>query len=80
MVDPARLVDHIEVVAVIHPEAVSVVFELIFPVEDAFYVSHDVPWFEALQGDEAVAMDGRPEHTKAGIEWHGTGVCTAAAA
>src|SRR5262249_34906195 len=74
VVDPPGLVDHVEVVAVLDPEAVGVVAELVLFVEDAFDVGDVVALREVAQGANAVAVDGRAEDAEAGIEGHERGV------
>jgi len=37
VVDPSRLVDHVEIEVVVDPKAVPIVFDLVLSIKDAFY-------------------------------------------
>jgi hypothetical protein len=57
VVDPPRLIDHVEIEIVVDPKAIGVVFDLVLAVEDPFDVGDDVTRFEVAKRDDPVAMN-----------------------
>ena len=58
VIDPARLIDHVEEVAVAHDERVAIVDGLLLVPQDAVDVGDDLALREVAGRDDAVAVDG----------------------
>src|SRR5882724_7428911 len=76
MVDPAGLVDHVEIETVGDPETITVVLELFFSIQDSVDVGDELAAGEIPAGYDAVAVDGRTEYADTGIDGHRGAVCT----
>src|SRR5262249_29230407 len=68
VVDPARLVEHIEVPAVVEPQRIAVVVELFDPEEDAVHLRDQLTFVEVAPGENSVSVDGRTNDAQT---WYG---------
>ena len=58
VVDPARLVNHIEIRPLFDPQAVGVVAQILFAIEDAFDLGDHLTGLKVSSGYHAVSVNG----------------------
>ena len=71
VVDPAGLIDHVEVEPVVDPEAVPIVDELLLLIEDPLHVGDGLARLVAIEGANAIAVDGGAKNAEARGVGHG---------
>jgi hypothetical protein len=57
VIDPAGLVDHVEIEIVVDPQAIRVVLDFGLSIQNPFDVRDDLVRFEIPEGNDAVAMN-----------------------
>lgn len=79
VVDPSRLIDHVEIKAVVDPQAVPIVDEVVLLIEDPLHVGDGVARLKAVDGADAISVNGRAENTNTRSVGHGGDVARFAA-